>query len=725
MGEAEQICKEFSASRPRWSSELKGPSWPTLWGGILQGCSHYAERFLRSCVETLLPLAGGAGEQAFQDVGKGKPIGLLTMGQFVELLVRLDATLSSALKKEHPEIEFQGSLLGPKDTALLHRLSRMRSDVAHPRDAPETAEDRKCKTLELLSCVESVFGSQLAIVVFALQGGSANATPSPPDERYEIQDEVGRGGMGVVYRARDRETNEVVALKKLRPEIAADPAATERLRNEVCLARRITHKNVCRVHDFHRAGEEAYISMEYVDGESLRSLLSRVKGLSIHHGLEILHQITAGLAEAHAQGVIHRDLKPENILITRDGTVKMTDFGIARSVESNALTTGTPKGTPDYMSPEQAQGRAATRSSDIYSLGLIMYEVFTGRRAFYAETPLALIHQQIYEPPEPPRSIEPYFPAFLERAVLKCLEKNSQKRFQSVAELEAALAETESPELEAGHPVLPPHLSSGRRSDAMLLILGALGLAGFIACTPQVIPETGLRVRLTRQQFQTAREETKRRGWEPRVQPRVRAETEIELGTLTAESETYPYDFLARAGHPEAQEAQIRLGQEFHPFLYEVEFPNAANAREVDGRIVYEPSGSIRSLELPLDLVPPGEGLPKPRAADVAQQQIEQAYGVNADQLRLEREEEIIKEEGRRGTGCSGKGAPPYSGKRAIRLGGTTRPKFTIDRFSLIGGTLYPKSGSQLRLITTEKTSSADMQYSRSCCLFCPARLPG
>ncbi len=287
-----------------------------------------------------------------------------------------------------------------------------------------------------------------------------------------------------MYKARDREMGAVVALKVLHPEIAGRAELIERFKSELLLARKVTHKNVCRVYDLNRLGDVAAISMEYIEGESLRVLLDRPQGISIRHGLHLVRQIMAGLAEAHAQGVVHRDLKPENILIGREGTAKVMDFGIARSLDSGATLTGTILGTPAYMSPEQVSGKTADTRSDIYSLGLMMYEMFSGRRAFIGDTPLSIATKQVQETPPEPIEFDHHLPAFLNRVILKCIEKDPARRFQSIAELETALFERGElvTSRSAGEDLgvaLPAHLTLWQRNDSALVFLAIGGLVGF------------------------------------------------------------------------------------------------------------------------------------------------------------------------------------------------------------------------------------------------------
>lgn len=259
------------------------------------------------------------------------------------------------------------------------------------------------------------------------------------EARYEVLDALGDGGMGMVYRVRDRETNEVLALKLLRPEIARDPAMMERFKNEIRLAHRITHKNVCRIYDFNRVGDLAYFTMEFVDGESLRNYLKRAGKLTPERTVDLARQIATGLIEAHAQGVVHRDLKPENVMLGRDGLVKLLDFGIARALGSDTTTARTIMGTPEYMAPEQSQGKPVDQRVDIYALGLILYESLTGRRAFSGATPVEIALKQLKDKPLPPRKFLPVTPPHLEAVVLRCLEKEPARRFSSAAELLRAL----------------------------------------------------------------------------------------------------------------------------------------------------------------------------------------------------------------------------------------------------------------------------------------------
>jgi HAMP domain-containing protein len=266
-------------------------------------------------------------------------------------------------------------------------------------------------------------------------------------DRYEILGTLGKGGMGVVYRARDRQLDEVVALKLLRPEaLASDPTLLDRFKQEIKLARRITHRNVLRTHDFGETGGVPYISMEYLEGVTLKDLVRNRGALPLGVGLSVAKQMCHGLGAAHEGGVVHRDVKPQNMLILPEtGELKIMDFGIARvsSVEAEAsglTTAGTVMGTPDYMPPEQAQGRPADFRSDLYSLAVVFFEIFTGKLPFGGETPMAVVVAHIQQLPPRPRTLNPKLPAELEAAIVKGLEKDPAKRWQTADEILEALS---------------------------------------------------------------------------------------------------------------------------------------------------------------------------------------------------------------------------------------------------------------------------------------------
>jgi serine/threonine-protein kinase len=262
--------------------------------------------------------------------------------------------------------------------------------------------------------------------------------------RYQIIEELGKGGMGKVYRALDKKLGEEVALKLIKPEIASDRETIQRFSNELKLARKIAHRNVGKMYELMEAEGTHFITMEYVPGQDLRALIRQTGQLTAAKALSIARQVCEGLAEAHALGVVHRDLKPGNILIDKDGNARIMDFGIARSLQGKGITgAGVMIGTPEYMSPEQVEGKEADQRSDIYSLGIILYEMLTGRVPFEGDTPLAIAVKHKTEVPRDPQLVNAQIPEDLSRVVLKCLEKDKEKRYQGADELHLELEKIE------------------------------------------------------------------------------------------------------------------------------------------------------------------------------------------------------------------------------------------------------------------------------------------
>jgi serine/threonine protein kinase/Tfp pilus assembly protein PilF len=317
--------------------------------------------------------------------------------------------------------------------------------------------------------------------------------------RYQIIEELGRGGMGKVYKALDTEIKERIALKLIKPEIASDRKTIDRFRNELKVARQISHKNVCRMYDLNKADSSYFITMEYIPGGDLKRFIRRSKQLSIETAVSIAKQICEGLVEAHRLGVVHRDLKPNNIMIDDDGNARIMDFGIARSLETKGITgAGVMIGTPEYMSPEQVESKEIDQRSDIYSLGIILYEMMTGRLPFEGDTPFAVGVKQKSELPENPRTFNSRITEDLSRLILKCLEKEKEKRYQSAGEVRSGLSGIEQglPTTEKETPKRKPLTSreitvSLSPRKAVIPALVVLGIIAVVAVVWQLFLHEG------------------------------------------------------------------------------------------------------------------------------------------------------------------------------------------------------------------------------------------
>src|SRR3974390_140449 len=316
-------------------------------------------------------------------------------------------------------------------------------------------------------------------------------------DRYRIVALLGRGGMGEVYRAEDLKLSQVLAIKFLPEKLSQDPAALARFHSEVRIARQVSHPNVCRVFDIGDADGVPFLTMEYVDGEDLSSLVRRIGRLPQDKAAEVSRQICAGLAAAHERGVIHRDLKPSNVMLDGAGKARITDFGLA-SVAASIEGAEARAGTPAYMAPEQLSGKEVSTRSDIYSLGLVMYEIVTGKRAFEAGTLTELIKFRESGSITTPSSIVKDLDPVIERAIFRCLDPEPSKRPSSALQVAAALpgGGPLAAALAAGEPPSPEMVAAAGSSEGTrpriavaCLIAVATLLLGAVCIA---IPENGL-----------------------------------------------------------------------------------------------------------------------------------------------------------------------------------------------------------------------------------------
>jgi eukaryotic-like serine/threonine-protein kinase len=306
-----------------------------------------------------------------------------------------------------------------------------------------------------------------------------NPAPRVFSGRYELNHLIARGGMAEVYRAHDRRLDRPVALKVLFPELSIDRSFVERFRREAQAAANLSHPNIVPVFDWGEDSGTYFIVMEFVDGRPLSSILKTAGPLAADRTAEIAAPVAAALGYAHKHGVVHRDVKPGNVLITDDGQVKVTDFGIARAVntEESLTQTGAVMGTATYFSPEQAEGMGVDSRTDIYSLGVVLFEMVTGRPPFLGDTPVAVASKHVRDHPPAPRELNPSIPPTFEAIILKAMDKNPDFRYATAEELRADLLR-----FNEGRDVLAAHEDHTQAVAA----LGATGVMGGMAATQTV-----------------------------------------------------------------------------------------------------------------------------------------------------------------------------------------------------------------------------------------------
>ncbi len=297
--------------------------------------------------------------------------------------------------------------------------------------------------------------------------------------RYQVLEKLGEGGMGRVYKALDLELDRPVALKTIRAEKGRGPDVLKRFKQELVLARKITHKNVVRIYDLGEAeGGVKFFTMELVEGKSLRDVLREKKTLASNEAVSFMKQMLAGLAEAHSQGVVHRDLKPQNVMVDANGLLRIMDFGIARSADTTTLTgSGEMMGTPDYISPEQVKGETTTAQSDLYSAGIILYELLTGDVPFKGDTAISKVVARLQVKPPAPRTLDPRIPPYLERIILKLMEVDPDLRYKSADDV---LQDLEREQVDSSVLLRTRKAILRRRGLLAACLAGSLGLAAWL-----------------------------------------------------------------------------------------------------------------------------------------------------------------------------------------------------------------------------------------------------
>src|ERR1700733_664498 len=378
-----------------------------------------------------MPAAGGVGTRfAGESSGSGDPI----PAEVKPPVAAPDRNVSDRNLSDRSEIDANATIIDAVRPPFDPDVTMV--DAGLPVDPQATLFDRNAANAQRSTIRRSpndpsgLYGGDAILQVGDVLGG-----------RYEILKMLGQGGMGAVYKALDREVDRFVALKLIRPELASNPSILARFKQELVLSQQVTHRNVIRIYDLGDADGLKFITMEFVEGQDLRTLIIESTKFSPEEAVEIVRQVCAALEAAHDAGIIHRDLKPQNIMKDSTGRILLMDFGLARTLDSDHMTqTGALVGTMDYMSPEQALGKDLDQRSDLFTLGLILYELLTGATPFKAESAIASLVMRTQQQATRLVDVDKNIPATLSNIVAKCLEKDVANRYQTVEELDADLA---------------------------------------------------------------------------------------------------------------------------------------------------------------------------------------------------------------------------------------------------------------------------------------------
>ena len=468
--------------------------------------------------------------------------------------------------------------------------------------------------------------------------------------RYRVVALAGRGGMGEVYRAEDLKLSQIVAIKFLPASLSKDAGALARFHSEVRIARQVSHPNVCRVFDIGDADGVPFLTMEYVDGEDLASLVRRIGRLSSDKAIEIARQVCAGLAAAHDRGVIHRDLKPANLMLDSTGKIRITDFGLA-AIAASLDATDVKAGTPAYMAPEQLEGKEVTARSDLYSLGLVLYEILTGKRAFNATTLPELMKQRESSVPVSPSTLVRDLDPLVERVILRCLEKDPAQRPASALQVAAALpggdplaaalaaGETPSPEMVAAAGAtegMRPRLAIALLAITTLGLLALLFMADRYKLHNRVPLDNPPEVLAAR-----AREIVRRLGYaEPYADEAYSFRMEMDFLNRTQEHQKTPDRWrLLETGRPASivfwyrQSPRLMRPQRFFSSSGNGEVTTFDPPMDVTGMVLLVVDMQGRLLHL--ETVPPQHDAPLPQTAPVDWSSLFAASGLKESDYRI------------------------------------------------------------------------------------------